>query len=78
MELPGKAVLTGGYYIEAIMQAHRYIPRDRMNDRIKPWELDGSIWTGQEFKAGTRRSAKRKANRILRRKVRVDLRLGEW
>lgn len=78
MELPVRANLTGGYYIDAIRRVHRYIPRSRMNDRIKPWELDGSIWTGQEFKAATRKTAKRKANRILRRRVRLDLRHGTW
>lgn len=80
MQLPVKAVLTGGFYIDAIRPSGRYLPEavTRDNDRIKPWEMDGQLWTGQEYKAGTRKTAKRKANRILRRKVRLDLRTGSW
>ena len=78
MNLPEKPVVTGGYYLDAVDKVSRYVHPDRRAYVRKPWEMDGDVWTGTDFHAGTRKKAKRAANRIMRHRVRLDLRINEW
>ncbi len=88
MELPTRAAHMGGYYIDAVAGESRYMTDQGIREllryaelgynRLTPQDFDGNLFTGEIFKRGTRKTAKRKANRIMRRKVRVDLRCNEW